>query len=276
MLFGLFLFLFFLVKGVSGRPSFLKSLVTDRKLPRRSARVLRPRQARCLTASMRSDLPADLSKTSKEVNPIRLSAVIMIKAQPGRVLFSRCSSKMFLSRATLEPWCLEVKHGIESPTLLCGRYLLLPFIIFLLWANLSTIFCIGAKSLLLSGKAVVQWCSLEEIKQLEFKLRTLIVSFLALLSKYSIMLVIFHLTNWSFALAPDRRSCGWIEFPRKVKLSEKLSLLRPYASRLAMSSCEKVKFMGIILDFAGDILRPETKLKRLKRSSILVMLVLSL
>ena len=97
MLLGLFLFLFFLVKGVSGRPSFLKILVTYRKLPRMSARVSRPRQARCLTASMRSALPADISKTSKEVHPIRLSALIMIKAQPGRVLFSHCSSKMFLS-----------------------------------------------------------------------------------------------------------------------------------------------------------------------------------
>ena len=146
MLFGLFLLLFFLVKGVSGSPLFLKSLVTDRKLPRRSARVSKPRPARCLTASMRSALPADISKTSKEVNPISLRALIMIRAQPGRVLFSRCSSKMFLSRATLEPWCLEVKHGIESPALLCGRYLLLPFMIFFLWANLSIIFCIGEKS----------------------------------------------------------------------------------------------------------------------------------
>ena len=104
----------------------------DRKLPGRSARESRPRPARYLTASMRSALPADLSKTSKEVKPFRLSALIKIKAQPGRVLFSRCNSKMFLSRGTLEPWCLEVRHGIESPALLCGRYLLLPFIIFLL------------------------------------------------------------------------------------------------------------------------------------------------
>ena len=65
-------------------------------------------------------------------------------------------------------------------------------------------------------------------------------------------------------------------FPRKVKLSEKLSLLSPYASRLTMSSFENVKFIGNILDFAGDILRPETELKRLKRSSMLVILVLSL
>ena len=102
------------------------------------------------------------------------------------------------------------------------------------------------------------------------------VSLLALLSKDSIMLVILLFTNWSFALAPDRRSCGRIVLPRKVKLSEKLSLLRPYNSSWAMSSSEKVKFMGIILDLAGDILRPETELKRLKRSSMLVMLVLSL
>ena len=66
MLFGLLLPLFFLVKGVSGSPSFLKSLVTDKKLRRRSARVSKPRPARCLTASMRSALPADISKTSKE------------------------------------------------------------------------------------------------------------------------------------------------------------------------------------------------------------------
>ena len=137
MLFGLFLLLFFLVKGVSGSPSFLNSLVTDKKLPRRSARVSKPRPASSLTASMRSALPADISKTSKEENPIRLSALIMIRAQPGRVLFSRCSSKMFLSKATLELWCLEVRHGIASPALLCGRYLLLPLMIFLLWANLS-------------------------------------------------------------------------------------------------------------------------------------------
>ena len=117
------------------------------------------------------------------MKPIRLSALIKIKAQPRRVLFSRCNSKMFLSRATLKPWCLEVRPGIESPALLCGRYLLLPFIIFLLWANLTNVFCIGAKSLLLSGKAVVQWCSLEEIKLLENKLRPLMVCFFALLSK---------------------------------------------------------------------------------------------
>ena len=63
--------------------------------------------------------------------------------------------------------------------------------------------------------------------------------------------------------------------PRKVKLSEKLSLLRPYNSSWTMSSSEKVKFMGIILDLAGDILRPETELKRLKRSRMLVIIVLS-
>ena len=128
-----FVLFLFLVKGVPGRPLFLKSLVTDRKLPRRSARVSKPRPARCLTASMRSALPADISKTSKEVKLIRLRALIMIMAQPGWVLFSRCSNKMFLSRATLEPCCLGVKHGIESHALLCGRYLLLPFTIFLLW-----------------------------------------------------------------------------------------------------------------------------------------------
>ena len=113
MLFGLFIF--FLVKGVSGRPSFLKSLVTVKKLSRRLARVAKPRPARCLTASIRSALPADISKASKEVKPIRLRALIKIIAQPGRVLFSRCSSKMFFSKATLELWCLEVRQGIESP-----------------------------------------------------------------------------------------------------------------------------------------------------------------
>ena len=45
---------------------------------------------------------------------------------------------------------------------------------------------------------------------------------------------------------------------------------------MTMSSCEKVKFMGIILDLAGDILRPETRLNCLNKSSMLVMLVLSL
>ena len=96
-----FLFLFFL-KGVSGRPSFLKSLVTVRKLSRRHARVAKPKPARCLTASIRSALPADISKTSKEVKPIRLRALIKIIAHPGRVRFSRCNSKMFFSKATLE------------------------------------------------------------------------------------------------------------------------------------------------------------------------------
>ena len=89
-----------------------------RKLLRRLARESKPRPARCLTASMRSALPADLSRTSREVKPIRLSALIKISAQPGRVLFSRCSSKIFLSRATLEPWCLEARHGTERPALL--------------------------------------------------------------------------------------------------------------------------------------------------------------
>ena len=42
MLLGLFFFFF--VKGVSGRPSFLKSLVTVRKLSRRLARVANPRE----------------------------------------------------------------------------------------------------------------------------------------------------------------------------------------------------------------------------------------
>ena len=107
-------------------------------------------------------------------------------------------------------------------------------------------------------------------------LRPLMVSLLALLSKDSIMLVILLFTDWSFALAPDRRSCGRIVLPRNVNLSEKLSLLRPYKSSWTMSSSEKVKFIGIILDLAGDILRPETELKRLKRSRMLVMLVLSL
>ena len=94
---------------------------------------------------------------------------------------------------------------------------------------------------------MVQWCSLEEIKLLVIKLRPLMVSLLALLSKDSIMLVILLFTDWSFALAPDRRSCGRIVFPRNAKLSEKLSLLRPYNSRLTMSSFEKVKYTGIIL-----------------------------
>ena len=79
------------------------------------------------------------------------------------------------------------------------------------------------------------------------KLRPLMVSFLALLSKDSIILVILLFTDWSFSLAPDRRSCGRIVLPRKVKLSENFSMLRP-----------------------------ETELKRLKRSRMLVMLVLSL
>ena len=60
--------------------------------------------------------------------------------------------------------------------------------------------------LLLSGKALVQWCSLEEIKLLEIKFRPLMVSFLALLSKDSIMLVILFFSNSSFVLAPDKRS----------------------------------------------------------------------
>ena len=59
-----------------------------------------------------------------------------------------------------------------------------------------------------------------------------------------------------FLLAPDERSYDWIVFPREVKVSEKLSLLSPYVSRLTMSSFENVKFIGIILDFAGYIFRP--------------------
>ena len=55
-----------------------------------------------------------------------------------------------------------------------------------------------------------------------------------------------------------------------------LSLLSPQASRLAKLSFENVKLIGIILNFAWDILKPETELKRLKRSSMLVMLLLSL
>ena len=107
-------------------------------------------------ASIRSALPADMSSVSREVKPIRLRALVMIKAHPGSVLFSRCSSKMFFNKATLEPWCLEVRQGIESPALLLDRYLLLPFMIFLIWANFSIIFCIVEKSFLFSGKAAVQ------------------------------------------------------------------------------------------------------------------------
>ena len=58
---------------------------------------------------------------------------------------------------------------------------------------------------------------------------------------------------------------------------KKLSVLIPvYNEKNMRSFCEKVKFMGIILDLAGDILRPETRLNCLNKSSMLVMLVLSL
>ena len=43
-------FFFFLVKGVSGRPYFLKSLVTVRKLSIRFLRVVNSRPARCFMA----------------------------------------------------------------------------------------------------------------------------------------------------------------------------------------------------------------------------------
>jgi hypothetical protein len=178
-------------------------------------------------ANIRSALPEDISNVSREVKPIRLRALVRIRAQPGRVRLSRCSSRMFFNRETLELWCLEVRHGIDRPALLDGRYLLLPFMIFLLWANLSNTFCMGEKSFLVSGKAAVQWCSLEEIRLLEIKFRPLIVSFLVLLSKDSIMFVNLFFSSLSLAIAPDRRSSGTIMFPRKVKLSEKLSLLSP-------------------------------------------------
>ena len=92
---GWFLFLF-LLKGVSGRPSFLRSLVIVKKLSRRLARVAKPRPWRCFMANIRSALPEDISNVSREVKPIRLRALVRIRAQPGRVRLSRCSSRMFL------------------------------------------------------------------------------------------------------------------------------------------------------------------------------------
>ena len=74
----------------------------------------------------------------------------MIRAHPGRVLFSRCSNKIFFNKATLDPWCREVRQGIERPALLFGRYILLPFMIVLLWANLSIVFCMAEKSFFLN------------------------------------------------------------------------------------------------------------------------------
>ena len=54
-----------------------------------------------------------------------------------------------------------------------------------------------------------------------------------------------------------------------VKLFEKLLLLRPEPSNVAMSSGGSLKFMGMIFDLAGNIQSPEKVLNYLKRSRIL-------
>ena len=74
---------------------------------------------------------------------------------------------------------------------------------------------------------MVQWCNLEKIKLLEIRFQPLIVSFLFLLSKDIVMFVILFFSSQSLILAPNKRSYGRIIFQKKVKLSEKLSLLSP-------------------------------------------------